>query len=222
VTDELLFHKYDLLLVIENQRAELLKEFDAMVDSRLLNTDLAELQRYAQEKYQLEMIELGEPSVDEGRTKMQVGRYGGFTAYGHEGMVSVDAQRYTLEVPFTGDRDLFFCRGSTFNMNPPRGTVSGSTISATLVERQPSTDQINATFERFLNDLNEHLGWLQPDVVRWNESITAVVDDHVQARRARADQAGAVASGLKFALKPRTDRAATFAAPVAVRKKIVP
>ncbi|EFG85474.1 hypothetical protein F1645_13605 [Novacetimonas hansenii] len=222
MADELLFCKYDLSLVIENQRAALLKELDAMSDSRLLNTDLAELQSYMKQKYQLEMIELGEPSIDEGRTKMQVGRYGGFHRGYDGGAVSVDAQRYTLEIPFTGDKDLFFCRGSTFNMNPPRGTVKGTIIATTMVERQPTADQVNATFERFLKDLDEHLGWLRPAVVGWNESISAVVDSNVKARRARADQTGAVASGLKFALKQRNDRAATFAAPVASRKKIAP
>ena len=53
MAEELLFHKYDLSGVIENQRAELLKELDAMADSRLLNTDLAALQSYTQQKYQL-------------------------------------------------------------------------------------------------------------------------------------------------------------------------
>lgn len=221
MADELLFHKYDLLKVIDNHRGALVKELDGMSDSRLLNTDLAELQSYAQEKFQLEMIELGQPSVEEGRTKMDVGRYGGPPGQGG-GTVTVDAQRYTLEVPFTGDRDLFFCQGSTFNMNPPRGSVSGNIISTTLVERQPTADQINATFERFLRDLNEHLGWLRPDVVRWNESIASVVDSHVQTRRARAEQVGTVASGLKFAMKQRTDATATFAAPVLARKKVTP
>ncbi|MCW1985984.1 UNVERIFIED_ORG: hypothetical protein M2348_001716 [Sphingomonas sp. R1F5B] len=109
MVDELLFRKFDLSRVIENQRAELLKELDAMADSRLLNTDLAELQAYALQKYQLEMIELGEPSVDEGRTKMQVGRYGGFpSGYDDGGSISVDAQRYTLEIPFSGDKGCFF------------------------------------------------------------------------------------------------------------------
>ena len=151
MADELLFYNYDLSRVIENQQAELLKEFDAIADSRLLNTDLAELQSYAQQKYQLEMIELGEPSVDEGRTKMQVGRSGGFhRGYDDDGSVSVDAQRYTLEIPFTGDKDLFFCRGSTFTINPPRGTVKETVIATTMVERQPTADQVNATFERFL------------------------------------------------------------------------
>jgi hypothetical protein len=221
MADEILFHKYDLAGVVENHRAALLKELDGMSDNRLLNTDLAELQRYAHEKYALEMIELGEPSIDEGRTKMQVGRYGGRLDYG-EPAVTVDAQRYTLEVPFTGDRDLFFCRGSTFNMNPPYGTVGQDRILNTLVDRQPNADQLNTAFQRFLNDLNQHLGWLKPDVTRWNDSIPAVVDSHVQARRARVEQAGEVASGLKFALKPRTDRAATFTAPVAARTKIAP
>lgn len=219
MADEPLFHKHELSRVIENQRAELLKELDGMADSRLLHTDLAELQCYAFEKYQLEMIELGEPSVDEARTKMQIGRYGG---YDRGDTVTVDGQRYTLEVPFTGDRELFFCRGSTFNMNPPRGTVGQNVISTTLIERQPTADQINATFEGFLNNLNQHFGWLHPEILRWNESIAAVVDSHVQARRARSEHTGAVAANLKFGLKPRTDRAATFTAPVAARKKIVP
>jgi hypothetical protein len=78
MADDILFHKYDLRKIIDNHRAELRRELDGMQDSRLLNTDLAELQTYAAEKYQLSFPVLGEPVVDEGRTKMQVGRYGGY------------------------------------------------------------------------------------------------------------------------------------------------
>lgn len=215
MADEMLFHKLDLSRVIEGQLAALVKELDGMSDDRLFNTDLSELQRYALGKYDLEMIELGEPAVDEARAKARVNGWDGRT-------IDVDAQRYTLEVPFTGERQLFFCQGSTFTMNPPHGSVDQNAVSMTVVDRQPSAEKLNAEFERFMSNLKQHLDWLRPDVQRWNESIAGVVESHVQARRARADQAGAVASGLKFALKPRGDRPATFSAPVAARQRIVP
>jgi hypothetical protein len=217
-----LFCQYDISLVVENQRQKLIKELDGMTDERLVNTDLAELQTYAVEKYQIEMIELGQPEVDHARTKMTVGRYGGFQRGYDDPTVEVDAQRYTLEIPFAGDSALLLCRGSTFTYNPPRGVVVGQVLSTTVIDRSPSADKLNADFDRFLAEVRQHLDWLRSDVQNWNASIEGVVDSHVQQRRARVAQAGAVATGLKFGLKTRTDRAATFSAPIAPRKKITP
>ena len=221
MADDILFHKYDLRKIVDNHRAELRRELDGMQDSRLLNTDLAELQTYAAEKYQLSLPVLGEPVVDEGRTKMEVGRYGGYPR-GGEPTVQVDAQRYTLEVPFDGDKDLFFTQGSSFTLNPPRGTVREGMLTTTIVERNPSAEALNQQFDRFLSEVNQHLGWLKGDIDAWNSSIAKEVADVVQYRRQKAEQAGTVASELKFGIKQRTDRASTYVAPVAQRRKITP
>ena len=219
--DDILFHKYDLRKIIENHRAALREELDKMDDRRLLNTDLGELQRYAIEKYQLALPVLGEPVVDEARTKMNVGRYGGFD-YGREGSVEVDAHRYTLEIPFEGDKDLFLTRGSSFNLNPPRGSVRDGMLSTSVVERNPNADALNSTFESFLADINQHLGWLRGDVDAWNASIVGEVTQVVEYRKHKAEQTGTVASQLKFGIKLRGDRATTYAAPVAQRRRITP
>lgn len=105
-------------------------------------------------------------------------------------------------------------------MNPPSGRVGNGVISMTIVERQPDAERLNAEFERFLTNLRQHLDWLRPDVQRWNQSIAGLVENHVQARRRRAEQAGTVASGLKFPLKARADRAATFSVPIRRRGQI--
>ena len=220
--DDNLFSQYDISQVIQNQRQMLMKELDGMTDERILATDLAELESYAVEKYQIEMISLGQPEVDHARTKMSVGRYGGFRGGYDEPTVEVDAQRYTLEVPFTGDSALLLCRGSTYTFNPPRGAVTGQVLSTTIIDRSPSAEKLNADFDRFLAEVRQHLDWLKNDVQNWNASIGSVVGSHVQHRRERMTQAGAVATGLKFGVKSRTDRAATFSAPVAARKKITP
>jgi hypothetical protein len=190
-----------------------------MPDDRLLNTDIVGLEDYCFDKYSLEFPELGEPSVDNGRTKMTVGRYGSFD-YGH-GTVEVDAERFTLEVPFTGDKDIFLCRANTWSSNPPYGTVRDGLLSFTVVERDPTSDKLNHEFERFLTNINQHLGWSKPTVEAWNNGLKDLVRSHVSDRRARLEKASGVASGLKFALKSRGDAAGTFSAPV-TRKRIAP
>jgi hypothetical protein len=219
MSDDHLFHKYELRLVIEHQRETLRKELDGMQDSRLLNTDLAALQSYAVDKYTIHLPVLGEPIVDEGRTKMQVGRYGDYGTRG-DSTVTVDAQRYTLEVPFEGDMELFYTQGSSFTMSPPRGQVRQGLLSTTIVDRSPSAEAINQEFDRFLGEIRQHLGWLKSDIDSWNASIGAEVAKVVEYRRQKAEKAGTVASGLKFAVKQRTDRAATYATSVTQRRKI--
>lgn len=221
MADEILFNKYELRQTIENHRNGLRTAFDNMPDERLLNTVLAELQQYAVEKWQLELPVLGEPVIDAGRSKIEVGRYGGPPQRG-EPTVRVDAERYTLEIPFTGDGDLLFHRGSSFNLNPPRGTVRGNTLSMTVLERNPNPDALNQKFERYISEVQEYLGWLSGDVQAWNQSIASEAATVIDHRRKRAEQAGSVVSGLKFNVKPRDDQATTYAVPVAARRKIVP
>ncbi len=220
MSDDVLFCYHDLSDVIDGQRQGLLGELDGIDDSRILNTDLSALQDYAAEKYQIDLPILGEPEIDHDRTKMPVGRYGGRPGT-REGTVQVDAQRFTLEIPFTGDRVLLFCRGSTFTMSPPRGSVSGNRLSMTVIERSPSPEQLNQIFDRFIAEVRQHLEWLRPQVDSWNASIRGVVEHHVITRRTRAAQIGSVAASLKYGLKARPDAPDTFVAPVN-RKKVTP
>src|SRR5262249_49581664 len=151
-------------------RERLRKELDGMQDSQLLNTDLRALQSYAVEKYNIQLPVLGRPVVEESRAKMEVGRYGGFLI-GEEPTVVVDAHRYTLEVAFEGDMQLFFAQGSTFSTNPPRGQVREGMLTTTVVERNPSAEALNQQFDRFVSAVSQHLGWLKGEIDSWNSSI---------------------------------------------------
>lgn len=221
MADDILFYKYDLRAIIDSQRTELRRELDGLPDNRLLNTGLAEVQAYALQKYQLDLPVLGTPEVDEDRTKIEVGRWGGYPEPG-EATVQVDAQRYILEISFDGDKELLLTRGSRFTSSPPRGTVREGVLTKTFIERNPDSNALNQQFDRFIADVNEHLSWLKTDIDSWNTSICEEVANIVEYRRQKAEQAGTVASGLKYGIKQRTDRASTFVAPVAQRRKITP
>lgn len=216
---DLLFFKHELSAVIDNQRKKLIEELDRVSDQQLLNTTASDLQSYAVEKYCIDLPQLGEPIVDQKRTKITVGRFGEDYGYGgRDSGIQVDAERFTLEVPYTGDEILFWCRGSTWNSSPPQGSVNPRLVSTAVTLREPNAEKINNEFERFIRDLEQWLEFLRPDVDRWNASIRAVVDSHVGERRKRAEKASSAAAGLKFALKARSDAAATYTAPVSPRK----
>lgn len=219
MADDTMFYRHDLRKIIENQQNELIKELDRMSDQQLLNMSPSELEAYCVEKYQIDLPVLGDPQVDQRRTKMQVGRYGGFDIWNDgEGTVEVDAEEFTLEIPYTGDEVLFWTRGSQWNTAPPRGSVNPRVVSTSVRLREPDAEKINREFENFIRDVNQWLGYLKGDVDSWNARIPAVMHTHVDARRARAEKATSVASGLKFALKARSDTAASFSAPVAPKK----
>ena len=220
MADDLFFSNHDMRSTIENHKKKIREEIDEIADERLLATDVDELINFIQEKWGIEFPVLGEPEASNRRTKMQVGRYGYDHGYGAEGRVSVDAESYILEVPFEGDRDLFFHRGNTFNYNPPRGSISGQRLFHTYTMRQPNADQVNEDFEKFLADIEQHLGWLRPDVEAFNASIPKLVKEQIEYRRERSTVANDVASGLKFKMRKR-DQAPPLSMPVK-RKKVNP
>lgn len=221
MTEDTMFFKYDLNAIIAEQRQKMLNELDRMPDDRLISNTLAELSSYCFEKYKIDLPVLGEPQVDEKRSKMIVGRYGGDYIFGREDGVKVDSHLFTLEIPYVGDEVLFWTRGNSWNTSPPRGGVNSHMVWTSVQLREPDAAKINQDFEAFIAALNLWLGFLKGDIDSWNTQIPDVVRVHVEQRRARAEKANAAVSGLKFALKARADTQATFTAPVA-RKRIEP
>lgn len=173
MADDYFFSKFELRLVIEDRRRAVRAELDGMDDNRLLNTDLVELKAYAAERYRIDLPVLGQPTIDEGPTKMTVGRYGG-PPRGGEPTVEVDAHRYTLEVPFTGHKDVFWTQGSTRSSLPPRGSLRGTVLTTTIVQRQPNAEELNQAFDRFVGEVNQHLGWLKGEIDAWNAKASSV------------------------------------------------
>ena len=100
--------------------------------------------------------------------------------------------------------------------------MRGQILATTLVMRTPSSERINAEFERFLLDVKKHLDWLDGSVQAWNTKIPDLVIECVTARRNRAQQVSEVAAGLKFDLKPRTGDISTFCTSITPRQKIMP
>lgn len=219
--NDILFCEYDGFAVIENQRRQLQAEVTGIPEQRLLNTSVEDLVRYLVEKYNLEVpaLDVENAVADQCEAKVEVSGF----MYGldREETRSVPGTRVTLEVPFTGDPQMFKVRPSTSNTSPPQAEIRGQSVIITQSGTQLSSEQVQAGFERTINDINQYLTWQRGDARGLNGQLPALARQAVEQRREKLFSNQSLVSGLKFKLKERPDAPKTYAAPVQ-RKRIEP
>jgi hypothetical protein len=136
---------------------------------------------------------------------------------GHAVMGSV----YTLEVPFTGDREYFTFQPGDNDLHPPRAIVGKDSVTVHVAAANVSADQVNSRFDAALAQIEKYLAFCSSTLRDFPARFHAAAHTSIRKRLAKLQQDSAVIAGLKYPLKVRADAPQTHEAP-AVRKSIVP
>ena len=91
----------------------------------------------------------------------------------------------TVRMPFTGNRELLFCEPSSFNLNPPAGSVGDTDLKLSFEQRVADGETLRAVYERALQSVNQHLDWIRGDLQGFNDSLPAVIVNVLAKRRAK-------------------------------------
>ena len=129
--------------------------------------------------------------------------------------------RITFFVPFSGDPELFKCRPSTFNLNPPQGVVRGNELVFVYDRTTQEVPNIGSEFDRELQSVQQHISRIADQVEQFNSTIRPKVSQQIGARREKLLQDRGIIEGLGFPLKRRSRMPATYASPE-VKRRIVP
>lgn len=218
-----LFSTYDLNRIIEHQLATMRQEVEALEADRLLNTAPDDLAQYLVEKYSIEPITLlrEEWTSEEQETNIDV-RHDPFRHIRDRSRpVLIPGQRIEVAVPFEGNAELFYARGSQFTSSPPRATVRNSELVLVFEFPSNSEPNIRSDAERQLGEIEQHLGWLRPQIDAHNQQLPRQAASAIETRRTRllANQ-GRLAS-LGIPVKPRPNAPKTYVVPE-VRRKAMP
>jgi hypothetical protein len=221
---EYLFSSNDLRAVLDGQRSRMRGEIDAMDGNRLLNTAPADLANYFVQRSQLTAptLDRDQMTAHEEETRVDVsGDRDRYWSRDIEGPRYIAGQRIQVEVPFSGDHELFFCRASTYSSMPPRGAIRDGKLLLTWDIAHDRTVELRPEVDRLLAEIEQHLTWVRGDVNGFNASLPNEASSAIEGRRKRllANQGRLV--GLGIPVKARQGVPTTYAAP-AVRKKIVP
>lgn len=221
--ENLLFHKYDLRAVMANNEQKMNSEIDAYNSNRLLNTSTEDLAKYFIDKYSIEPIKILEEniSVAQEETKIDVSRDPERYFFYQDGPHYISGTAVIFEVPFTGDTELFNCKPSTFNFNPPAADISDNLLTITILTLKYEPEIIKNEFSRRINSIKEYVEWINRDLAPWNFSIPGKAKARIESRKSKLLKDQGLVSALGFPMKKRNDANDTYAAPQ-VRRKIEP
>ncbi|MDT9580869.1 hypothetical protein RS982_06040 [Stenotrophomonas indicatrix] len=218
-----LFSDIDLRATVEHQRSVLQAEVDSLEQNRLLNTSEQDLIDYFVEKYTVEppVLLRDDMTADQRETKVDARHHGHRLISDTSRPFYIPGQQIDIEIPFTGEANLFKAQASTFSSAPPQGRVSNQTLILSYQIPHDMDQDIKPQLERQLQEIEKHLEWIRNDLRGYNNSIAGVAETAIRKRRDRllANQGRVAALGIP--LKVRGEAPKTYAAP-AIRKKVAP
>lgn len=215
-----LFHDQDGM---DTQRAlveAVAAKVNGLPEDRILNSDLDELAQYFVDLYRIEVpvLDKANISVDEQEVQIEVAdRYSGSRA-------RVAGVRYTVEIPFSGDKDLFRLRPNTFDYSPPNAVVGSGVLTFYIQDRALTVDRVKQEIDRTTVDIERYLDWHRQMWGGFDDQIRRRAKEVIETRRERLLQQKSVSAGLAslgFKLKEKPGDPRTYVVP-AVKQKLQP
>jgi hypothetical protein len=97
----------------------------------------------------------------------------------------VPASRIILSFPTTGTLSILEYQASTFTMGPTHGTVTGSTITLEIIERELTAEIIQNAIARLRENVDKRVMWANSDLANFREQAVTSLRNAVAARRQR-------------------------------------
>jgi hypothetical protein len=127
--------------------------------------------------------------------------------------------RVEIHVPFTGDRDLFHCRPSTFTYSPPYAQVFEDHI-ALIYDRpgQLKAEDIKTDYERTMREIHFYLTNAEAQCNAFNSQLETRIRQMIADRKTRLLQNRQAGANIGLPLKRRAGAPQTYVVPGIKRK----
>lgn len=222
--DEFLFRGTESFEFMERRRQQMNAEIAQIEGNRLLNTNVDDLATYFVKKFSIDVPELNEAqmSADQQEAKRDISGDPRRMFYqGYGGPTHATGTEISVEIPFSGDAELFKVKPNTYNSSPPQGAVQGNTLTFRYWTDNMSSEQVRAQIDRWLGDIKQHLQWHRDTFKGFNDACSREARQAIESRRAKLLANQNLVAGLGIPLKRRPDGTTTYTAPE-VKRKITP
>ena len=182
---DLLFSKYDLRAVLENQLSRVEDKVRAVDPGRFETSTDDLLSATIASELVIAPIELhaDQLSVSPRDAKVDVS-YDRNRALIGPGPHYVNGLEVTYNLPFSGDPDLFKCQPNQFTFNPPRAVLRGGELTFPYDSANRDVRRTKKSFDDDLAEIKRWLGWQASQIAAYNASLEDRVRGAVLARRA--------------------------------------
>src|SRR5207248_9689313 len=87
---------------------------------------------------------------------------------------TIPATRISFFVPFTGEEDLFRCRPSNYNLNPPRAEIRDREVIISMVDPQPDAGRARQHLNEVLGGVRQYISWVNSQVAAHNGALPGI------------------------------------------------
>lgn len=220
---DLLFCKIDWFSVVEGQKQNFLAEISSVGGDRLLNTSTDDLVAYFSEKFSIGVPTLNLDGIvaDQQETEIDVRHDHGRLIFDRSKPCYVAGTAIEVEIPFSGDREVFFVQPTTHTLNPPRGEIRQNKLVLRIQGTNLEPERVKQVIESTIAEIETHLERLRQSATEFNRSLPDMARSRIEERKKKLLADRNLVSGLGFALKQRDGAGQTYVAPE-VRRKITP
>ncbi len=200
---DLLFSKYDLRAVLDNQLLKVGDEVLQIPRDRFVSDSDELLAASVASKLVVSPIELIETEIEvkTADTKVDVSHDFHRAVWDQSGPTYVDGVEVTYHLPFAGDKELLQCRPSSFTLNPPRAVIGASELRFPYDSADRDVTGTKQWFDEDLHRLKGWVPWVNQLVAEFNTSLETRVRQRVTERRAELDREKQQVASLGFKVR---------------------
>jgi len=218
-----LFSKYDLHSVILNQDKKLSMEISNLSKDQILKTVESELVEYFFLKHIINpiVLDLENITIDQTEIDIDVSQDPVRAVFDRSRPAYVRGNRIQYFIPYSGDKELFFCRPSTSSSLIPFGEVKENEIILTIDTLEQNPEKIKELSGRNISNIQQYISWVNGDISVFNSSLKAKITSQIISRKEKLDKNASLVNSLGYPLRRRENSSQTYAVP-AIKKKIIP
>lgn len=220
---DLLFCNVDWHSVAEHQKGKMTSAIDNYDADQLLNTSTDDLAEYFVTSYRIDVpvLDLDAIVADQKEVQIDVSQDQLRYIRDRSRPFYITGTRIEVEVPFSGEPEVFRIQPTTFTLNPPRGEIRGSALILAVQGTKLDPEAVRPQIDQQIELVNAALGHLQSSAAGLHEVLTKSATERIEGRKKKLLADRDLVSGLGFPMKRREDASRSYAAPD-VRRKIVP
>lgn len=218
-----LFSDADWFSVERNQLQKMSEEIAAVNGDRLLNTAVDDLAKFFESKFQVEVPALvtEEIVVDQREAKIDVRHDPRRWIDDQSRAVYVPGTEVEVEIPFTGDAEVFRVRPTSYTSNFPRAEVRSNALVLRISGTDLTADGVQQSINQTIKDVQFYLSTLRSNAAGLNQQLLQRAKTAIESRRQKLLADRNLVGALGFKMKQRDGNQRTFSAPE-VKRKIAP
>lgn len=198
-----LFCQYDFGAAVRAATERIAEAANGVPDHELMAEDVEPLiNRLVRDHiFEIPVLSPEKVETDEGEVEVDVSRDPRRAFFGdRDRPFYVKMAEYRFYVPFAGQKDAFFAKPSTWDMNPPYAEVEEHEIVIRVVKHDDRMDAaaIREEFEQVLARVQNYLQWQRNDVAGLEDRLRHTARTRIEQRREKRKEDASVVTQMGF------------------------